>query len=406
MAFDYYSRKNGTIGDRVDIAWQNYQDNSQKEEEKFAAIHFLIDTFNLREIPKKPEALNQILTKLMEQRAEQMKLNPEFIPEYQTKKNGSYHFFSSDPEQLSFGQSVVEQDKRVGVVYLNDEERAKYKLDIVNGQFRQNGKIYDCFKQGFTSHGKIGWAAFTLNQQGELSVFSHHGGQDKNTIHLRHSSMNAGSPVLAAGEIQIINGKLHGINTHSGHYHPSLYSIYRFLDYLDKQGVDISNTMIYLRNENKSLKTEKITAYNLLSLTRVNFHQTAASNVYKSMKSIIQNNIDTINNYLNNPKTKLKQHLLQNKMTKEKVKLLNEFKSDLEDLKEILGNTTSPFGLKASLSILDKKINELLIQYKSINPNSKGMVIDSLETIRENVDNEIKHSEALDVNFDSFKKHS
>lgn len=90
------------------------------------------------------------------------------------------------------------------------------------------------------AHGKKGYAAFTLNINGELSVFNHKCTKDG----IAHSSMNAGAPVISAGELMIHNGRLISINTFSGHYEPSLYSQLRILDHFSRRGIDLSATTI------------------------------------------------------------------------------------------------------------------------------------------------------------------
>lgn len=102
--------------------------------------------------------------------------------------------------------------------FLDKEQRAQHRVNIVHGKFKKDNADFDTSQM--IAHGKTGFAAFTLNANGELSVFNHLGMRDK----IAHSSMNSGSPVVAAGELKIQNGKLLAINTHSGHYRPSLFN--------------------------------------------------------------------------------------------------------------------------------------------------------------------------------------
>ena len=108
------------------------------------------------------------------------------------------------------------------------------------GGFMKAGKPADTNHS--ISHGKPGFAAFTLNIHGELSLFPH---IDHDKTGIAHSSMTEGKPVVSAGEVKIENGKLTAITTYSGHYRPSLYSVYRTLDYFKSKGVDISDTLVY-----------------------------------------------------------------------------------------------------------------------------------------------------------------
>lgn len=55
--------------------------------------------------------------------------------------------------------------------YLDNGKRAEWRVNIRNGFFEQNGEKFDT--SSMISKGKKGYAAYTLNANGELSVFSH-----------------------------------------------------------------------------------------------------------------------------------------------------------------------------------------------------------------------------------------
>jgi hypothetical protein len=119
------------------------------------------------------------------------------------------------------------------------EERAPYKVKVQDGLFMRDGKLFDTSMM--RAHGKYEYAAFTLNMKGKLSVFEHQFGRDNIT----HSTMNAGEPVIGAGELIIKDGKLVGLNTFSGHYNPTVFNVYRTLTYFESQGIDTSQTVLY-----------------------------------------------------------------------------------------------------------------------------------------------------------------
>jgi hypothetical protein len=124
---------------------------------------------------------------------------------------------------------------------LTPQERRVYRVHIHDGLFKKNGALFDT--KTMYSHGKVGFASFVLNLDGELSVFTHRGGE-RGDDNLRHSSINAGLPVIAAGEIKIENGILSALTSHSGHYYPSLFNIYRLLEHFSKHSVDISHAKV------------------------------------------------------------------------------------------------------------------------------------------------------------------
>lgn len=121
------------------------------------------------------------------------------------------------------------------VKYLTDAERAAYKLEI------RNGRIYDAKGQPFdtsdasSAHSGGGNAIFVMDQSGNFyaSKVQVVGG-------FHHSSLLAGQPVAAAGEIQVENGVLKVITDKSGHYLPGRDLSQQALRSLQTDGVDTS----------------------------------------------------------------------------------------------------------------------------------------------------------------------
>jgi hypothetical protein len=135
------------------------------------------------------------------------------------------------------------------ISYLNYEQRAKHRVVLKDGKFYEpssgvefgkNEQFELCDTGLMESHEKSGYAAYVINAKGEISIFDHYEEADN----YRHSSMNAGAPVLGAGEVKIDNGELKEITTHSGHYLPSLENVGRVLMYFREQGVNIDDVKV------------------------------------------------------------------------------------------------------------------------------------------------------------------
>lgn len=59
-----------------------------------------------------------------------------------------------------------------------------------------------------------------------------------------HSSFLSGGKVAAAGEVEVINGKILSINNRSGHYKPKSELTDQFVFELSERGADLSGTEI------------------------------------------------------------------------------------------------------------------------------------------------------------------
>lgn len=121
------------------------------------------------------------------------------------------------------------------VAYLSEDERAAYEL-VIDG-----GLIYDAGgKKLDTEDGSSlfsgGRAIFVMDQNGKFYASKHH-----KMGRFHHSSLLAGGPVAAAGEIAVHEGKLVLVSDKSGHYQPRLGFTSQAFSEFEKRGVDISS---------------------------------------------------------------------------------------------------------------------------------------------------------------------
>ena len=244
-----------TLADNMDRAWLIYNGKEHKTKERETAQEFLIYALDLKRV----NDLNNQLLALMTDRNQHKSANPDYIPGLSPRHlkleptelslaptQISHHSPSAKLTSLFRKNEILDinfpnkkHDRRSHVLYFSNQERANMRVHLYQGKFYQQGRLFDTKK--YISHRKQGYASFTLNANGELSVFSHHNGADN----IHHSSTNNGSPVVGAGELVITNGELRGITTYSGHYQATLFNVYRVLGYFSDKGVNIANANVY-----------------------------------------------------------------------------------------------------------------------------------------------------------------
>jgi hypothetical protein len=125
-----------------------------------------------------------------------------------------------------------------GVRYLNAVERQAYRVSVSG-----DGRILDSKGAPFdTSQAKTvranepnGHAIYVMDRDGNIFISNI---QEKRRFH--HSSLVAGEPVLAAGEIEIRDGRVLYIDNQSGHYFPVALHTRQFLKRLRELGADLS----------------------------------------------------------------------------------------------------------------------------------------------------------------------
>lgn len=256
---ELYAQNQGyTLAENIDKAWSIYGDiTNQSEKDRRIAQSFLIYAFDLKSVNN----INGQLLALMEERNKYKAKNPEYIPGLSPKnlnlnpdelilERTQNYKKDSNPKINRLLNAIeildVNPEDKVNDLnaynpthYFNNKERAERRVHIYKGKFYQQGELFDT--EQYESHQKKGYAAFTLNANGELSVFKHAGMAD----HIAHSSMNSGSPVVCAGELIITNGELVAINTYSGHYQTALFSVFRALEHFNDKGINVADTTVY-----------------------------------------------------------------------------------------------------------------------------------------------------------------
>lgn len=138
----------------------------------------------------------------------------------------------NDPKNplRAFGNKVVH--------YMDDAERAQYKLAVKDGKLLDaTGKPSDT-ALGTSFSGQPGRAIYVMDKDRNLYASMY---QERGVM--QHSSFLAGAPVAGAGELVVEDGTLRTIALRSGHYTPT----YGHQDYLlrtpEQQGVDISQVV-------------------------------------------------------------------------------------------------------------------------------------------------------------------
>lgn len=124
------------------------------------------------------------------------------------------------------------------VRYLSDEEKTAYEI------FERDGLLVDKngvpIDSGSESNGKF---MFVMDPQGRVYAGSH------KLMEFHHSSFLAGKPVSAAGELELIDGKVVGHSRSSGHYKPSPEHHGQFLSEMAERGVDMQYAQEYSIDE-------------------------------------------------------------------------------------------------------------------------------------------------------------
>lgn len=102
------------------------------------------------------------------------------------------------------------------VIYFNDTQRASVALHVTNNLiYNANNTLFDTSDADPTGFTKTRAAIFTADASGNLYA------SNQNKVFLfHHSTLMAGQPVVAAGELQAKSGVITSVTNCSGHYQP------------------------------------------------------------------------------------------------------------------------------------------------------------------------------------------
>ncbi len=343
---EYYKSEMGTLGTRVDLAWDCCTSERASRKEKEAALVFLIFAFDLNPWENPDMRVSDQIALMMIERELYRDYNPDYIPNQAPKIldeidiDPSFRIIDKIEGYLAPDLTIRKairnrhlldvnaldktEDKFDPPTYLTAEERAKRRLMIYRGEFYHEGEKFDSSK--FIAHDKAGYVAFTVNANGEISFFKHLGGElDEHGNVFLHSSMNGGAPVFAAGELKIEDGKLKEINTYSGHYKPSLYNVYHLLSHFQEKKVDLSDVKVLTFH-----KLPKQVSGHCNKNLDYNMYETPAEDILDHMKQVFDANIAALNQY---KKGDLKHNFLRvigYKLTVKREKLAKQFSSDID----------------------------------------------------------------------------
>lgn len=120
------------------------------------------------------------------------------------------------------------------VRYLDEAGRAPYEVRFENGvAVDGNGRPIDT--SGSSSVFGSGRMIFVLSPDGRMYASA-----DQAIGEFHHSSFLSGGDVAGAGEITVQNGRITEVSDQSGHYRPTQTQVWQTLDYLRRNGVDLS----------------------------------------------------------------------------------------------------------------------------------------------------------------------
>jgi hypothetical protein len=128
------------------------------------------------------------------------------------------------------------------VRYLSDSERAAHKLTFRDGKiYDASGKPFDTTAGQSLHPGGEGRAIFVMDEHGSFYASNFHA---KGQFH--HSSLAAGQPVAAAGELVVKDGVLKMLTDQSGHYWPTTDFSAQAIEALKRLGIDMSGVQVKL----------------------------------------------------------------------------------------------------------------------------------------------------------------
>ncbi|MNJ16601.1 hypothetical protein D3C77_108650 [compost metagenome] len=135
---------------------------------------------------------------------------------------------------------------RAQVTHLAQEQRGEHAVELKWGKIWRDGQVLNPMANGVTSSDT--WfdplqrfayvLAFDANHKITLYVHRHEIGV------LHHSTTLAARPVIDAGMMSVVNGRIVYIEHKSGHYKPAFSRVVATLQFLQRSGVDLKTIFV------------------------------------------------------------------------------------------------------------------------------------------------------------------
>jgi hypothetical protein len=125
------------------------------------------------------------------------------------------------------------------VIYLAQAERKPYGLSFRDGRiWDADGNLFDT-TDAVSQQSGVGRAIFVMDADG-----SFYASKNQMIGEFHHSSLVAGEPVAAAGELEVVHGVLTGLSDRSGHYWPRRSFTDQAIDQLKKNNISLQRVRL------------------------------------------------------------------------------------------------------------------------------------------------------------------
>jgi hypothetical protein len=127
-------------------------------------------------------------------------------------------------------------------LYLKKDQRL-LTLALINGR-----GLFENYEGNLFTAGDGDAQLYVMDRYGALYTGANIGGKNKPVYKqnkfVNHSSITSGKEVICAGTITILNGQLTSITNNSGHYKPTKENLQECVKVLQKEGADLSRTIV------------------------------------------------------------------------------------------------------------------------------------------------------------------
>ncbi len=167
--------------------------------------------------------------------------------------------------------------------YLSVADRKAFEISIINGRlFTIDGLPFDTSATSSVFSGGEGRAIFVMDENGTF-----YASKTQKVGEFHHSSLVAGEPVAAAGELAVADGELTLLSDRSGHYKPNQELTRQALMALESSGVDFGNGTVILAV--KSLQTSMLTTREKGLIRALMYPVQFDDNPVESVEHVIRN---------------------------------------------------------------------------------------------------------------------
>jgi hypothetical protein len=151
-----------------------------------------------------------------------------WLENYNRSAEDSAYTHMSEEQRRNLERNIIGARE---IQFLVDSDLAECRISVKDGVFYDSKNNLASTEKHYTNEAGPGWATIVQSTEGRIYIFEHRRSE------LHHTTISGGKPVRYAGKIKLVEGRVVGLTSKTGHYKTGFDLINKFSAYLHAEHV-------------------------------------------------------------------------------------------------------------------------------------------------------------------------